>query len=326
MDKLKKWLKALDDNIFKALFIGYIFLIPLYPKFPLIPVNFTYIAIRLEDVYFVVLSAVFFIQILRQKLSIDLKMLKIFILFWLAIFASFFFGFYVLKTIDYFHIGLLHTLRRVEYMLPFFYAASLIKNKKQAIFYLNLFLFASFLVMLYGLGQKYLGLPAVQTMNPEYAKGRLLFLTPEARVSSTFAGHYDLAAYIVFFFPISLSFFFLTQRKRYFALAILYLYILILTASRISFIAYLLSAFPFLLYLRKFKPALVLAFITIVLLVANKSVLDRFARTFQVKKVLINQKTGQIYIPQKIRPDELPAGSFAIKVQESKLLEKIAKE
>ncbi len=326
MEKVKNSLRWLDNNIFKLLFIGFIFLIPLYPKFPLVQVNFTYIAIRLEDVYFALMSAVFFIQLLRKKLAVNTKMLKIFILFWSAVFISFLFGYYVLKTVEFFHIGLLHSLRRVEYMLPFLYAASLIKSDKDALFYLKLFLTATLLISLYGIGQKYFGLPAVQTMNPEYAKGRLLFLTPEARISSTFAGHYDLAAYLIFFIPLILAMFFYQNQKRYYLLAILSIYTLVLTASRISFIAYLLSAFPLLLILRKYKQTALLIAITIVMLYLNKNVLHRFTRTFQVKKVLINEKTGQIYIPQKIRPDELPAGSFAIKVDENKFLEKIAKE
>ncbi len=326
MKRLKNWLTWLDNNIFKILFIGYIFLIPLYPKFPLIPINFTYIAIRLEDLYFVLLSAVFIVQVLRKRLKINWQVLKWFLAFWISITFSLFAGIFLLKTIDYPQLGVLHTLRRVEYMLPFFFAASLVKSKKDAIFYLKLFLFASFLVMLYGLGQKYFGFPAVQTMNAEYAKGHLLFLTPEARISSTFAGHYDLAAYTIFFIPIALAFYFLTKEKKYYLLTILYIYILVLTASRISFIAYLLSTFPFLLLLKKYKHILILAIITFIFLYIDKRALNRFSRTFQVKKVLINQKTGKVYIPQKIRPDELPAGSFAIKIEKNKFLEKLAKE
>lgn len=326
MQRLKILLKKLDDNIFKILFIGYIFLIPLYPKFPLLRVEFTYIAIRVEDIYFVILSLIFFIQFLRGKLKINWEIFKWFLAFWTAIFLSFIFGTVFLKTINYPHLGLLHTLRRVEYMLPFIYASALIKNKKDILFYLKLYLFASFLVMLYGLGQKYLGFPAVQTMNPEYAKGRILFLTPEARISSTFAGHYDLAAYTIFLIPIALSLYFFSQEKKYYALVILYIYILILTASRISFIAYILSTFPFLFILKKYRHILLLFLLTLVFLYADKRALSRFARTFQIKKVFINEQTGKVYIPQEIRPDELPAGSFAIKIEENQLLEKIAKE
>ncbi len=85
-------------------------------------------------------------------------------------------------------------------------------------------------------------------MNPEYAKGYLLYLTPEARISSTFAGHYDLAAYLVFIIPLIWGFYFARQNLSYLFLFILSLFTLILTASRISYGAYIISTFPFLYF------------------------------------------------------------------------------
>ncbi len=326
MRRLKKLLKTIDNYLFPTSFIIFIFLIPLYPKIPLIPVNFTYVAIRLEDIYFVFLSLLFGFYFIRRKYKVDKNMLKWFIFFWVAIFISYAAGVILLKTIEFPKVGFLHTLRRVEYMLPFFYAAALIKRREDLLRYLKIFLFVLALVNLYALGQRYLNFPAIQTMNPEYAKGRLLFLTPEARVSSTFAGHYDLAAYLVLFIPLTIAMHLYTGKKRYLLLLALSIYILILTVSRISFIAYVFSVILLLLYLRKFKYLLLVILLTFLLSFGNKTLFERFARTFQVKKVFINEQTGQVYIPQKIRPDELPAGSFFIKVQQNELLEKLAKE
>ena len=52
-------------------------------------------------------------------------------------------------------------------------------------------------VAVYGFGQKYLYWPAFSTMNREFSKGWVLYLTEHARVLSTFGGHYDLAAFIM---------------------------------------------------------------------------------------------------------------------------------
>ncbi len=101
----------------------------------------------------------------------------------------------------------------IERTVPFGFNAA-----KTFIKYLVLVLFSLLLVNIYGIGQKFIGWPAVQTMNPEYAKGYLLYLSAEDRISSTFAGHYDLAAYLVFLMPIVLGFYFLKKNLYYFLL------------------------------------------------------------------------------------------------------------
>src|SRR3989304_2562258 len=111
------------------------------------------------------------------------------------------------------------------------------------------FLIASVLAMvgvtLYGYGQKYLYFPVYSTMNREFAKGWKLYLTEHARVPSTFGGHYDLAAFTMIMLTILLALFFLTSQKLLklvFGVSfILAFWLLILTASRTSFIAYLVA-------------------------------------------------------------------------------------
>jgi hypothetical protein len=194
----------------------------------------------------------------------------------------------------------------------FFVAYSSVKNKKDFLYYLKLFIFVVFLVSVYGIGQKFFGWPAVQTMNPEYARGYLLFLTPEARISSTFSGHYDLASYLIFLMPIILSLFFFYNHLKYFFVFVFALVGLVLTASRISYIGYLLSVFPLLLTQKKWRLTFIVLFLTIVLTLANNNLTSRLKRTFQVKRILVDQRTGDVYIPQKITTKELPAGSFYI--------------
>ncbi len=310
MKKLFRLLQWLDNNLLKILLGIFIFLIPLYPKIPLKMVNYTYIAIRLEDIYFAFLVLIYVIHLLRKKIAIDKKFFLLFFLYWLAVFVSSIWAIYIGKTVEFKHLAFLHSLRRIEYMSVFFIAVSVVKNKKDFFFYLSLVCFALFFVNLYGIGQKFLGWPAVQTMNPEYAKGYLLYLTPEARISSTFAGHYDLAAYLVFLIPLIWGFYFARQNIYYIFLFAISLLTLVLTASRISYGAYVLSTFAFLLFMRKFKALFLVLILTTVLTLSSQNLTSRFKRTFQVKQIFVNQSTGQVILPQKITTKELPAGTF----------------
>jgi len=82
-------------------------------------------------------------------------------------------------------------------------------------------------------------------MNREFAKGLKLYLTEHARVPSTFGGHYDAAAYIMIAITIVLSIYFFAKNKWLKLISLITyvagFWLLILTASRTSFIAYLIS-------------------------------------------------------------------------------------
>ncbi len=322
MKKLLKRLCWVDDNLLKILLTIFIVFIPLYPKLPLIDIEYTYIYIRFEDFFVATIYLFFLIQLIRRKVALSKKMFFLFFLFWLAVFSSYLYGYFILKTIPVHYIGFLHSARRVEYMGIFLVAASLIRKKEDLLYYLKIFLITFFLTTIYGIGQKLLGWPAVQTMNPEYARGYILFLTPEARISSTFAGHYDFASYLIFFMPLVLVFYLWQQKLIYLGLFILALINLVFTASRISYIGYILTVFPMLLFLRRFKLMSFVLILTIVLTLANQNLTSRLKRTFQVKKILVDQKTGEVYIPQKITTKELPAGTFYIALKNKKISEK----
>jgi len=320
MRKLGKLLKWIDNNILKILLNFLIFFIPLYPKLPLIDIEYTYIYIRFEDFLIAFVYLVFLIQFLRKKVNFNWRFFFLFLSFWLSVFISFCLGHFILKTIPVNYIGILHSLRRVEYMGIFFIAYASVKNKKDFFYYLKLIILVLALVSLYGLGQKFFGWPAVQTMNPEYARGYLLFLTPEARISSTFSGHYDLASYLIFLIPIVISFYLLSHHLRYLVVFIFALTGLVLTASRISYIGYILTIFPFLFLQKKWRLAIFIFILTLTLTFANNNLTSRLKRTFQVKRILVDQKTGAVYVPQKITTKELPAGSFYITLKDQKNL------
>ena len=198
MKMLIKSLQWIDDNFLKIISFGYIFIIPLWPKLPIRMIDYTYVAFRGEDVYVAFLAFVFIIQFLRRKATVNKKFGILFGLFWLANFISYLYGFYIQKTVIINHLGFLHSLRRVEYMLIFFVVLSTIRSRTDVLVYLRLIFAAVAIVCIYGFGQKFIGWPAVQTMNPAYSKGFILILDGNSRISSTFGGHYDFAAFLVF--------------------------------------------------------------------------------------------------------------------------------
>ncbi|MBI4004982.1 O-antigen ligase family protein, partial [Candidatus Roizmanbacteria bacterium] len=315
MKKLSNLLVWINDNILKLLIVPFIFIAPLYPKLPFIDLEYTYISIRLEDLYVTILVLVFAIQLFRKKVQLPKNFSLLFFLFWGAVFLSFLFGAYIQNTIPVTNIGFLHAARRIEYMSVFFIAFSTVRTKKDFFLYLYLIVFVLVLVSLYGVGQKFFGFPAVSTMNPEFALGHLLYLTPEARVSSTFGGHYDFAAYLVFLMPIVLSVYIWKRNIVYFLIFFIGLLALVLTASRISSIAYLVSIISFLIFLRKPMLLILVVVLSIGMSFFSTNLTSRFLKTFQIRQIFVNEKTGQVVVPQKISSKELPAGSFYVQLK-----------
>lgn len=316
MQKLIKSLRWIDDNLVHLATIGFIFLTNLVPKFPIRFVEYTYIRIRIDDVLPVALLAIFFVQFVRRKVHFNIRLLIPIILFWLAVFGSFLYNHFITDptTVPVFNIGFLHSARRVQYMAIFFVASSIIISEKRFMEYLKYYFLALGIVGLYGLGQKFLAFPSIQSMNPAYTDGRLLFLNASDRINSTFGGHFDLAAYMTFSIPLVLGMFFYSKKKRYFVLFVLSLTILLYTAARSSFLAYLASTFPYLLLMRKFKVFFAALLITAILLFVTGDMTKRFLATFQIKTVFINQKTGGTSVDQKISVKNLPAGTKAFNI------------
>jgi hypothetical protein len=322
MKKLTASLKWLDNNLMKVLTVLFIYLIPLYPKFPLQMLRDTYISIRLDDIFVASYVVIFAIQLIRKKVQLNASFLPLFILYWIAIFLSFALGFYVQHSFIFQYVGFLNAARRVEYMIIFFIAASTVQSKEDFYFYIRHIIITAALVFLYGFGQKFIGLPAIQTMNKEFAKGTTLFLTSDARVSSTFAGHYDLAAYLVMLVPMILAFHMIKKEHFAFITYIMAVSILVMTASRSSFAAYFLSTIAFLIVVRRWWYLLAAIIITTVFMMTSNALTERFAQTFRVKQLFVNEATGQVVLPQNISTSELPAGTSFVKVNGNKASDK----
>ncbi len=276
-------------------------------------VDYTYIAVRYEDFFMVFVVLVFFVDIIRRKVTFrDNPFIIPIVCFWIVAFVSFFVGFYYYQTIKTVQLGFLNSARRVEYMVIFFIIFASLRNKAQFYLLLNVLMGVLGFVSLYGIGQKFLGFPAIQTMNPHYAKGYLLFLDATARISSTFGGHYDFAAYLTYLIPLVLGVYIANGKKRYFAIFFVALFALILTASRISYGAYLLTMFPFLLLIRKWKLFIVVALITVILTPLSQNLTQRISRTFREQRIWYDPVSGTSFVPRTIRPDDLPPGDFLI--------------
>jgi len=252
MARLLIWFKKRSSLISLLVLL---IVIPLYPKFPISEVKGTWVAIRLDD--FLVLGVLLvwgLNQLLRGWPVLKNKIFPLFALYWMAGIVSnfsavFITGFAAPKLVFF------HWLRRVEYMSLFFVAADAIAERKNLKTIFSFIGIAAFGVFAYGLGQKYWGFPVISTMNEEFSKGIPLYLDKWTRISSTFAGHYDLAVWtmmVLAFSPAAIVFLKNKwQKMAAFIAAAASFYFLTLTASRVSFCAYLLAIIITLILLKK---------------------------------------------------------------------------
>lgn len=230
-------------NIFRPIIVIIILFIPLYPKFPLTNVDGTYVAIRLDDIVIALTILIWFIYQLIHKFPVfKLKITKLFLVYFLAIITSFITAFLIYQT-DSTNILLLHLARRFEYISLFFIAINSIKSKQDLVFSYVFLLISTLLVSIYGYGQKYFQFPVISTMNSEFSKGQLLQMSTWTRINSTFAGHYDLAAFLSVVLIIIATVFILSKNK-WIKLSSLIVWvaaypILTFTASRVSTFAFL---------------------------------------------------------------------------------------
>lgn len=289
----KHW-KSPEVNIFSLIIIGLLIFIPIYPKFPLFNVPGTFVAIRIEDF---IIAFVFFIWLIQQiRLgfpNLKDRVGKLILLYWGIGFLSLISAIFITKNIVP-HIAVLHFLRRIEYMSLFFVALSSVRSVKNIKTYCGIILLATAGVIVFGLGQKFLNWPVVSTMNAEFSKGMILRLSEWARVNSTFAGHYDLAAYLVLILAITGGFFFVIKNKlaRIATLLVGFfsLYLLILTASRVSFAVYLVAIFFVLLLTKKYWWIGPVMALSLTMMLLSTEITQRFALTFNVDLSYLSSK------------------------------------
>ena len=312
-----KLLKFFKDNILKIGISFLLIFIPLYPKFPSVHITHTWVYIRIEDFLIFLVVAIWLVQLILKKVKLPPKIWMVFGLYWLSGLLSLSYSLIFLAPhlANFFpSVAVLYYIRHIEYLILFFVAFSTIKSTKDLRDYLIIISIAVLGFSLYALGQRfYLDLwsafpkffekysycfPSFQTGNEEFAKGIPLCLPKGARITSTFAGHYDLAAYLVLIIPVFVSLLFAVKNRlkkiSVGLLTFVSIMVLIFTSSRISFIAYLLGITATLLLLKKKKFIIPFYALSIILLlVFSGSTAKRFMETFRIASVVTNNQ-GQV--------------------------------
>jgi hypothetical protein len=277
------------EGLYKYLVAGLILAVPLFPKFPFISIPGTFVSVRLED-FLLAITLVIWIYFampnLKKIITNDITLAII--LFLAAGLIATLFGILTTNTVVA-HIGLIHWLRRVEYFSAFFIGYLAIKNNPKDIgFYLKLFLIVIFLAFIYGYGQKYFSWPIIITQTDEYSKGIALRWTPGSHIGSTFAGHYDLATYLILVLPFFITTFFLIKAKlkRFLLLVVIFsgLWLLVNTASRISQVSYLISSAVALILVKKYKQIIILVIISMIFISLSSNLISRYTGLFDIIK------------------------------------------
>jgi hypothetical protein len=282
MNNIFNWFKDRAPYIATLILI---FVIPLYPKFPLRSVGGTYVAIRLIDIIVGTSILICFIsQALKGFPLLKSRIFKLFLIYWLVTFIANLSGLKITDTVPL-KISFLHWLRRIEYMSLFFIGYQSIKTEKD-LNDIKVFVgLALFGVFFFGFGQKYLHFPVISTMNEEFSKGILLYLDKWTRISSTFAGHYDLAAWLVMILvlipPVVGELKSKLIKLITWTLGFLGLYLLILTASRVSFVAYLIGITVSVSLLRRFKWLILILGVSILMGLTSKELNARLRTTLK---------------------------------------------
>jgi hypothetical protein len=328
MVKLLKWL---DKNILEILVAFLLIFIPLYPKFPLIDLPQTWVYIRLEDFLVALTVGIWLIQLVRKKISIKVPLALPILVYWIIGGISLVYSIFVLNInspVFSPYLGIFHYLRRIEYMVIFLVTLSTVNNLRVVEKYLKIIAITLLLVCMYGFGQKFLGFPAFLTMNEEFAKGIPVYLSPTNRIASTFAGHYDLASWLVLMIALFSGLLFEIKEKSWriglFFLLLFSLINLIFTASRISFSVYLLTVSLVLILVRQKKFIIPVFLLSLFLMnLIQGGVGERFLKTFRIQKVVYDvrtqkplgvlenpQEAGKLLSPQEeVAREELPVGS-----------------
>ena len=319
-------IKKIKDFAFRnILFIETLFLlafIPLFPKLPIFDVRNTWVYIRAED--FVVLGVLlsWLALLFRKKISLKTPLTIPILIFWMIGTISTIHGvLLIFPTIAnvFPNVAFLSLVRHIEYMSLFFIGYLGMKDKEFLKTVIAVLVITLIGVALYGFGQKFIGFPAYLTSNEEFAKGIPIQLSALARVPSTFAGHYDLAAYLVLIIPILASLFFGFKnwliKLILLGTSLLGFVLLFMTVSRVSFLV-LFAALAVVLFFQKRKLVFlsipVIIFLGFFFLTFQSSLFDRFKNTVGEVSVVVDARTGESLGHVKFVPKEYFKGKLVL--------------
>lgn len=242
----------LSENLLFPFVAFLLVFVPLWPKIPLwSPIEQYIVRVRLEDAAILITAIVWVIQVLRKKATWRSPMFWGVLAYAIVGLASTLWAIFWTEWIPLSAIHLeksfLHYFRYLEYFSLFFVMFAAVKKRRDALILMFLFAATVIAVSIYGYGQKYFYWPVYSTMNREFSKGEMLVLTPHARVQSTFAGHYDMAAFLVIALPLLLALIYLIKnRNARIFLIVSYsvgTWLITVSASRTSFVGFLGAIF-----------------------------------------------------------------------------------
>src|SRR4030042_4785395 len=300
MQKHMQKLLPIFENVLFWAGMTFVMFIPLFMKFPLVKVGGTFVSVRTEDVLIFLTYLVWGIYLLlsggiRRLLKDNLN--QAFLLFFALGGLSVFSGIFLTHTVSA-HLGILHLARRIEIFLFLPLFASIVKTKRRAYVLLGALSIVVLLANFYALGQRFLRFPAVSTTNSELAQGIIYYIQPFGRIISTFAGHYDLAVFLVMAMTISSSLIFYFWKKRQVsytvwlgALILVSGLVLGMTAARRSFVAAFLGVILAIILAGRKKFILLVFVLAALALVYPSHLRERFVSTFTVNIL----KSWQMY-------------------------------
>lgn len=288
MPMLDKRILPLSATWLKYLCAAILVFIPLYPKFPMFFLPHSTVAVRAEDFLlglgFLVLTIYITVHKYWHKIPLFFPVLAFFATGLVSSLSAILITHNVSNSLVIFHF-----LRRFEYLLVFYiiyFATSHSSSNRRFIFELMLFPFAG--VFLYGLAQIYFGAPVISTMSSESSKGIALTLQPGVQLSSTFAGHYDLAIYLAMI-VITLFVCQVNTRKTVIKLGSLLatlcaVWLFMRAGSRIGLLGLGVSLLILSLSLKKFAWGLVYLTIILAMVFTSQNLLTRMGNLIKIIK------------------------------------------
>ncbi len=311
MQKLLEWLKS--DKIVRYGIAAILIAVPLYPKFPFIRIPGTYVSIRLEDILVFAVSLIWFLKNFSNMLDfLKERVGRSIIIFLLVCLIATVAGIFLTQTVVL-HIGILHWARRVEYFICFFIGLTSIKRKEDLTFYLKCLVMVVIIVFIVGVGQKYWSWPVITTQNDEYSKGIALRYMPGGHLVSTFAGHYDLATFLILITPFLFTLFFSTKsliysltgdKKTFITRGVFLLtigvsfWLVANAASRISAISFVASIVVSLFLVRKKKFIPIVVVVSFIIFGLSTNLVNRYINIIDV--IIRDAKNKIIYVVPKI--------------------------
>ena len=286
---------TLLDSFFKYLLAAVLIFVPLYPKFPLFSVPFTYVSIRAEDFLIALVWLVFIVRLIVQKKIHFPKITFQFGVFFFVSFISSLSAILITKNVEPLLV-LFHYFRRLEYMSVFFLIYWACNDSGSRKYFLELAIFPAIGVFLYGIAQIYFEAPVISTMDSESSKGIAMYLRPGVTLNSTFAGHYDLAIYLTmmmtFLVAISSSIGIWIKRLPFLGFFGILLWLFMQAGSRISLVSLVLAVCIVTYIYRRYLLGLVFLGVIFAFIATSQQYIDRFKTIFKVFTI----KTSQVFV------------------------------